>query len=199
MKSISIILLPLNLFLILGCQSKMIDGDRKSDQPEWVERILGRTTNDSSLEGTWYYSSVSSYENADCVGEGETHDFIGSVTYGETVAVRTYNEILTFSDFEQKEGYDVNEFQEMCGEKGGTMNVNGDCELTVEDPFEYYLTEDGYCETYTYDGKDGYYDDKSVTYCGSITMEENSASITFIWESYEPEKSGCKVIDLTLQ
>ena len=199
MKSISIILLPLNLLLILGCQSKMIDGDRKSDQPEWVERILGRTTNDSSLEGTWHYSTVSVYENADCVGEGETYDFICSVTYGETVAVETYNKILTFSDFEEKEEYDVNDFQEMCGEKDGTLNANGDCELTVEDSFEYYLTEDGYCETYTYDGKDGYYDDKSVTYCGSITMEENSASITFIWESYEPEKSGCKVIDLTLQ
>ena len=192
MKSISILLLPISLLLIFGCQSKMIDGDRKSDQPEWVERILGRTTNDSSLEGTWYYTSVSSYENSDCVGEGETHDFIGSVTYGETDAVRTYNKILTFSDFEEKEEYDVNDFQEMCGEKNGTLNANGDCELTVEDSFEYYLMDGGYCETYTYD-------DKSVTYCGSVTMEDNSASIIFVWESDEPEKSGCKVIELTLQ
>ena len=176
----------------------MIDAGRNSDQPEWVERILGRTTNDSSLEGTWHYSTVSVYENADCVSEGETYDFICSVTYGETVAVETFNENFTFSDFEEK-GYNLNEFQEMCVQKGGVLNANGDCELTVEDSFEYYITEDGYCETYTDDGKDGYYDDKSVTYCGSVTMEDNSASITFVWESDEPEKSGCKVIELTLQ
>ena len=191
MKSISILLLPISLLLIFGCQSKMIDGDRKSDQPEWVERILGRTTNDSSLEGTWHYSTVSVYENADCVGEGETYDFICSVTYGETVAVETYNEIFTFSDFEEK-GYNLDDFQDMCVQKGGVLNANGDCELTVEDSFEYYLTDGGYCETYTYD-------DKSVTYCGSVTMEDNSASITFVWESDDPEKSGCKVIELTLQ
>ena len=191
MKSISILLLPLSLLLIFGCQSKMIDAGRNSDQPEWVERILGRTTNDSSLEGTWHYSTVSVYENADCVSEGETYDFICSVTYGETVAVETFNEIFTFSDFEEK-GYNLNEFQEMCVQKGGVLNANGDCELTVEDSFEYYLTDGGYCETYTYD-------DKSVTYCGSVTMEDNSASITFVWESDEPEKSGCKVIELTLQ
>ena len=191
MKSISILLLPLSLLLIFGCQSKMIEAGRNSDQPEWVERILGRTTNDSSLEGTWHYSTVSVYENADCVSEGETYDFICSVTYGETVAVETFNEIFTFSDFEEK-GYNLNEFQEMCVQKGGVLNANGDCELTVEDSFEYYLTDGGYCETYTYD-------DKSVTYCGSVTMEDNSASITFVWESDEPEKSGCKVIELTLQ
>ena len=191
MKSISILLLPLSLLLIFGCQSKMIDAGRNSDQPEWVERILGRTTNDSSLEGTWHYSTVSVYENADCVSEGETYDFICSVTYGETVAVETFNEIFTFSDFEEK-GYNLDEFQEMCVQKGGVLNANGDCELTVEDSFEYYLTDGGYCETYTYD-------DKSVTYCGSVTMEDNSASITFVWESDEPEKSGCKVIELTLQ
>ena len=191
MKSISILLLPLSLLLIFGCQSKMIDAGRNSDQPEWVERILGRTTNDSSLEGTWHYSTVSVYENADCVSEGETYDFICSVTYGETVAVETFNEIFTFSDFEEK-GYNLNEFQEMCVQKSGVLNANGDCELTVEDSFEYYLTDGGYCETYTYD-------DKSVTYCGSVTMEDNSASITFVWESDEPEKSGCKVIELTLQ
>ena len=191
MKSISILLLPLSLLLIFGCQSKMIDAGRNSDQPEWVERILGRTTNDSSLEGTWHYSTVSVYENADCVSEGETYDFICSVTYGETVAVETFNEIFTFSDFEEK-GYNLNEFQEMCVQKGGVLNANGDCELTFEDSFEYYLTDGGYCETYTYD-------DKSVTYCGSVTMEDNSASITFVWESDEPEKSGCKVIELTLQ
>ena len=191
MKSISILLLPLSLLLIFGCQSKMIDAGRNSDQPEWVERILGRTTNDSSLEGTWHYSTVSVYENADCVSEGETYDFICSVTYGETVAVETFNEIFTFSDFEEK-GYNLNEFQEMCVQKGGVLNANGDCELTVEDSFEYYLTDGGYCETYTYD-------DKSVTYCGSVTMEDNSASITFVWESDEPEKFGCKVIELTLQ
>ena len=169
----------------------MIDAGRNSDQPEWVERILGRTTNDSSLEGTWHYSTVSVYENADCVGEGETYDFICSVTYGESVAVETYNEIFTFSDFEEK-GYNLDDFQDMCVQKGGVLNANGDCELTVEDSFEYYLTDGGYCETYTYD-------DKSVTYCGSVTMEDNSASITFVWESDEPEKSGCKVIELTLQ
>ena len=191
MKSISILLLPLSLLLIFGCQSKMIDAGRNSDQPEWVERILGRTTNDSSLEGTWHYSTVSVYENADCVGEGETYDFICSVTYGETVAVETFNEIFTFSDFEEK-GYNLDDFQDMCVQKGGVLNANGDCELTVEDSFEYYLTDGGYCETYTYD-------DKSVTYCGSVTMEDNSASITFVWESDEPEKSGCKVIELTLQ
>ena len=191
MKSISILLLPLSLLLIFGCQSKMIDAGRNSDQPEWVERILGRTTNDSSLEGTWHYSTVSVYENADCVGEGETYDFICSVTYGETVAVETYNEIFTFSDFEEK-GYNLDDFQDMCVQKGGVLNANGDCELTVEDSFEYYLTDGGYCETYTYD-------DKSVTYCGSVTMEDNSASIIFVWESDEPEKSGCKVIELTLQ
>ena len=191
MKSISILLLPLSLLLIFGCQSKMIDAGRNSDQPEWVERILGRTTNDSSLEGTWHYSTVSVYENADCVGEGETYDFICSVTYGETVAVETYNEIFTFSDFEEK-GYNLDDFQDMCVQKGGVLNANSDCELTVEDSFEYYLTDGGYCETYTYD-------DKSVTYCGSVTMEDNSASITFVWESDEPEKSGCKVIELTLQ
>ena len=191
MKSISILLLPLSLLLIFGCQSKMIDAGRNSDQPEWVERILGRTTNDSSLEGTWHYSTVSVYENADCVSEGETYDFICSVTYGETVAVETYNEIFTFSAFEEK-GYNLDDFQDMCVQKGGVLNANGDCELTVEDSFEYYLTDGGYCETYTYD-------DKSVTYCGSVTMEDNSASITFVWESDEPEKSGCKVIELTLQ
>ena len=191
MKSISILLLPLSLLLIFGCQSKMIDAGRNSDQPEWVERILGRTTNDSSLEGTWHYSTVSVYENADCVSEGETYDFICSVTYGETVAVETFNEIFTFSDFEEK-GYNLDEFQEMCVQKGGVLNANGDCKLTIEDSFEYYLTDGGYCETYTYD-------DKSVTYCGSVTMEDNSASITFVWESDEPEKAGCKVIELTLQ
>ena len=40
-------------------------------------------------------------ENADCSGAGEASDFNGSVTYGESDAVRTYNKLLTFSDFEQ--------------------------------------------------------------------------------------------------
>ena len=198
MKTVSRIILPLTLLIIFGCQSSMFDGISTSDQPEWVERILGRTTNDSSLEGTWSYSSVVSYKNTECTGEGELVDFIGSVTYGETNAMRTSNEIFTFSDFEEK-GYNLDEFQEICVQKGGVLNSNGDCEFTYEEPFEYYLSDGGYCETYTYDDKDGYYDDKSVTYCGSIAMEENSASITFVWESDNPGKSGCKIIELTEQ
>ena len=99
MKTVSRIILPLTLLIIFGCQSSMFDGISTSDQPEWVERILGRTTNDSSLEGTWSYSSVVSYKNTECTGEGELVDFIGSVTYGETNAMRTSNEIFTFSDF----------------------------------------------------------------------------------------------------
>ena len=140
MKTVSRIILPLTLLIIFGCQSSMFDGNSTCEQPEWVERILGRTTNDSSLEGTWSYSSVVSYENTECIGEGELVDFIGSVTYGETIAVRTSNEILTFSDFEEK-GYNLDEFQEMCVQKGGVLNSNGDCEFTYEEPFEYYLTD----------------------------------------------------------
>ena len=182
------------VLLLTGCQYNAFDTTDES-RPLWVAKILATTTNDNLLEGAWSYTSVLSYENADCSGAGEASDFNGSVTYGESDAVRTYNKLLTFSDFEQK-GYDEDEFQEMCVQKGGTLNSSGDCNLPVEDQFEYYLSDDGYCETYTYAGKKAS-DDKVVTYCGSIAIADGSAEISFSWQSDNPEKSGCKEIDIT--
>ena len=100
MKTKVSIILLLTLFFTTGCE----DNFSKQSTPEWVDKILFRTTNNSSLVGVWSYSSIVSYNNTDCSGEGKLSDYTCTVTYGEMDAVRTENVLLTFSDFQQK-GY----------------------------------------------------------------------------------------------
>ena len=190
MKSKVSIILFLTLFFPTGCE----DNFSKQSTPEWVDKILSRSTNNSSLVGAWSYSSIVSYNNTDCSGEGELSDYNGTVTYGEMDAVRTESLLLTFSDFQQK-GYSENTFQDMCSQKNGALNTGGDCELTWDTPFEYYLTEDGYCESYLKDGLNG----KFITFCGTLTQGDGSTEITFSWNSDKSEKSECKVVELTAQ
>ena len=190
MKTKVSIILLLTLFYTIGCE----DNFSKQSTPEWVDKILSRTTNNSSLVGAWSYSSIVSYDNTDCSGEGELSDYNGTVTYGEIDAVRTENVLFTFSDFQQK-GYSENAFQDMCFQKNGSLNTNGDCELTWDTHFEYYLTEDGYCESYSKDSSKG----KFITFCGSLTQLDGSTEITFSWNSDKTEKSGCKIVGLTIQ
>ena len=112
MKTKVSIILLLTLFLTPGCE----DNFSKQSTPEWVDKILSRTTNNSSLVGIWLYSSIISYDNTDCSGEGELSNYNGTVTYDEMDAVKTENLLLTFSDFQQK-GYSENAFQDMCSQK----------------------------------------------------------------------------------
>ena len=191
MKTKVLIIILLTLFFITGCEDN-ISKTSKQSQPEWVGKILSQTINDNSLEGSWSYSSVVSYENADCIGEGETYDYSGIVTYGESDAVRTESFLLLFSDFQQK-GYSEEKFHDMCIKKNGTINSNGNCEGTYDMPFEYYLTEDGYCETYIYAP------DKSKTWCGTIELVENTATITYSYDSDYAGKSHCKIVEMEKQ
>ena len=81
----------------------------------------------------------------------------------------------------------------MCIKKIGTINSNGNCEGTDDMPFEYYLTEDGYCETYIYAP------DKSKTMCGTIELVENTATITYSYDSDYAGKSYCKIVEMAKQ
>ncbi len=108
--------------------------------------------------------------------------------------IRTENLLLTFSDFQQK-GYSENLFQDMCSQKNGSLNTSGDCELTWDTHFKYYLTDDGYCESYSKDSSKGKY----ITFCGSLAQLDGSTEITFLWDSDKTEKSGCKIVGLTIQ
>jgi len=189
MKTKVSILLLLTLIFTTGCEDNF-----SKPTPDWVDKILSRVTNNSSLVGTWSYSSIVSYDNTDCSGEGELSDYSGTVTYGEMDAVRTENLLLTFSDFQQK-GYSENTFQEMCFQKNGSLNAGGNCELTWVTHFEYFLTENGYCETYSKDNSKG----ESITFCGSLTQLDGSSEITFLWDSDKTEKSGCKIVGFTIQ
>jgi len=191
MKTKVLIIILLTLFFITGCEDN-ISKTSKQSQPEWVGKILSQTINDNSLEGSWSYSSVVSYENADFIGEGETYDYSGIVTYGESDAVRTESFLLLFSDFQQK-GYSEEKFHDMCIKKNGTINSNENCEGTYDMPFEYYLTEDGYCETYIYAP------DKSKTWCGTIELVENTATITYSYDSDYAGKSYCKIVEMEKQ
>ena len=98
MKTKVLIIILLTLFFITGCEDN-ISKVSKQFQPEWVGKILSQTINDNSLEGSWSYSSVVSYENADCIGEGETYNYSGIVTYGESDAVRTESFLLLSHGF----------------------------------------------------------------------------------------------------
>ena len=191
MKTKVLIIILLTLFFITGCEDNISKASKQS-QPEWVGKILSQTINDNSLEGSWSYSSGVSYENTDCIGEGETYDYSGIVTYGESDAVRTESFLLLFSDFQQK-GYSEEIFHDMCIKKNGTINSNENCEGTYDMPFEYYLTEDGYCETYIYAP------DKSKTMCGTIELVENTATITYSYDSDYAGKSHCKIVEMAKQ
>ncbi len=190
MKSKVSFILLLTIFFPTGCE----DNFSKQSTPEWVDNIISRTTNNSLLVGVWSYSSIVSYNNTDCSGEGELSDYNGTVTYGEMDGIRTENLLLTFSDFQQK-GYSENVFQDMCSQKNGSLNTSGDCELTWDTHFEYYLTDDGYCESYSKDSSK----EKFITFCGILAQLDVSTEITFSWDSDKTEKSGCKIVGLTIQ
>lgn len=183
------LILIMSILLLFGCE------DKYDETPEWVNDILARTVNNDDLVGSWTYTSITFYDNGDCGGSGKAVDYAGTVTYGELEAVRTENVLLYVSDFAEK-GYSINEFQEMCAEKEGGINEDGDCEIGNEFSFEYYLTDGGYCEVLSFADKD---DDQTYekTYCGDITIADNMAEITFNWSSEEWDKSGCKAIVLT--
>jgi hypothetical protein len=190
MKSKVSFILLLTIFFPTGCE----DNFSKQSTPEWVDKILSRTTNNSSLVGAWSYSSIVSYNNTNCLGEGALSDYNGTVTYGEMDGIRTENLLLTYSDFQQK-GYTENAFQDMCSQKNGSLNTSGDCELTWDTHFEYYLTDDGYCESYSKNSSK----EKFITFCGILAQLDVSTEITFSWDSDKTEKSGCKIVGLTIQ
>lgn len=177
--------------LIMGCEDKA----KESTLPGWVADILSRTTNDDSLEGNWIFESVIIHDNDDCSGTGKAVDYNGTVTYNETAAFRTENIMMTWADFEQKD-YTEQEFQELCAEKDGDLNAIGDCAITIEITFEYFLSAAGYCETIVFAGKDGN-EDVEKTFCGDISILDDVAEITFTWTSEIWDKSGCKSISLT--
>ena len=173
------IIIGLLTLLIIGCDkisSKFDSDDHKQvAQPEWANQILSRTINFNSLVGEWDYSSIISYDNSDCSGEGESYDYSGQIIYEEINATRNYTTIYTFLDFDDEfENYSITDFQNDCQIKGGIYS-NASCEISGIEELEYFLTDNGYCEIYL---KEEY----SVTYCGSIIIEDNIANITFTWD-----------------
>lgn len=180
----------MTILLIIGCEDKKVE-----DSPQWVQDILARTVNNDDLVGSWTYTSVTSYDNSDCSGGGETVDYNGSVTYEESDAIRSEEIVLLWTDFEAK-GYNEAEFQEMCADKDGVINENGDCEIADEYTFVYFLNDDGYCEVISFDGKENG-ETFEKTFCGEVSIMDESAEITFTWSSEEWDKSGCKAIVLT--
>ena len=181
------ILITSGIFFI-GCQSVIAP----ETPPEWAQDILSRSTNLNLLVGNWEYSSVMSFDNSECSGEGQSYDYSGSIVYGDTEVNQSYNALYSYSDF-QSENYSVDNFKSDCGSKGGTITSEGNCGIIEEETLEYYLVDSGgYCEVYIKESK-------SVTYCGSILFDGNTASISFTWNSDNSkwESSGCKVINLS--
>ena len=191
-KSINLLILIL-ILVLTGCQN-ILTKSYVETPPEWVEQILSRTTNLNSLEGNWEYLSVIEYDNAQCNGEGESFDYSGTIIYDISEANRSYTAVYLYSDFEDKiVNYTIEEFQSDCIAKEGIINSDGNCEMNGEDSLEYYLVEGGgYCEVYTKENK-------SVTYCGSATIDDHTANISFTWNSYNSkwDDEGCKVIELS--
>ena len=188
------------ILMTVGCNDMLFNdkekGTTSSNTPEWANQILSRSTNLNLLEGSWIYSSVYTYDNTDCSGNGQTVDYSGTIVYNNLTAVRSSITVYSYSDIvDDYENYTLNDFQNDCVEKDGVVNSDGNCEVSYEEFLEYYLTDNGYCEVYT---KEEY----SVTYCGSIDfISDDSVNIIFTWDSDNSKwkESGCKEVELTSQ
>ena len=175
--------------------------------PVWVEQVLSTSPNDADLEGDWAFSSVQTYETGDCTGDATSHDYSGSVTYGETLATRTDSKTLSETEF-LAIGFSSGEFAQMCADKGGELNSDNSCTFIFDTPFKYYLGEKGYCEMYDKKSKNKdkkaksgkakkKKDGKENYWCGTLQMDGNIATITYSFVSDYPGKSFCKVVELT--
>ena len=194
MKLFKIIFLSL-LFILVGCQKMISNSEDVSNAPDWAEVILDRSENLNSLIGSWDYNSITAYNNSDCSGDNIEYEYSGSVIYGEKEAKRSYNSVYYYSDFSEKiDSYKKIDFESDCKLKNGLVSSTGNCTISDEESLEYYLVEgNGYCEVYS-KGK------KKISYCGSIDIKDNTAVITFSWNSDTSkwEDSGCKKIKLSL-
>ncbi len=185
MKKLLLLILP--LLFIMSCE----------DDENGEDATL-------SIEGTWTITSVTSYENSNCSGQGETEDITGTATFTGTDATVTINQSYSFSTFcEESDGemigdtcsmeggyfeFTLDDFAAICEYYGeGSLDDDNNCIMTWLDEYDYtFDLESGeYCETY-YAGTDS-----SETDCGSAELTENSLTITL------PEEDECFQINLS--